>query len=81
MSRPPLLPPPGVPLSLLYTIRSTAKATEFTNNDLGVPFTFSFVRTAAVEGKLPSRIMGGARYFSTQEIFDWVASLSEQKAS
>ena len=69
--------PPGVELSRLLTIRSTIQAHAFIVYDLKVPLAFNFVRAAAKSGQLPSKRMGHARYFSTQDIFDWVASLSD----
>jgi len=69
--------PPGVELSRLLTIRSTIQAHAFIDQDLKVPLAFNYVRAAARSGALPSHKMGHARYFSTQDIFDWVASLSD----
>src|SRR5262245_43459361 len=77
MARPPIMPPAGVALSRMPTIRSCISAHEYINEVLGVPLAFNFVRAAARDGELPSRKLGHALYFSTQDLFDWVASLSE----
>ncbi len=81
MAKTPIAPPPGVEINRFPTIRSTALAHEFIVYDLRVPLAFNYVRAAAKSGELPSRKMGHARYFSTQDIFDWVVGLSDRAAS
>lgn len=81
MARAPQAPPNGVELSRLLTIRGRHGAHEWLTKTLGVPVTLNFVRTAATKRQIPSREVGGALMFSTQDLFDWAVSLSERTAS
>lgn len=71
-------PPSGVELSRLLTIRGRKGAHEWLTTVLGVPVTLNFVRTAATKRQIPSREVGGALMFSTQDLFDWAVSLVEE---
>jgi hypothetical protein len=71
-------PPKGVELSRLLTIRGRHGAHEWLTTVLGVPVTLNFVRTAATRREIPSREIGGALMFSTQDLFDWAVSLAEK---
>ena len=73
-------PPSGVELSRLLTIRGRKGAHEWLTTVLGVPVTLNFVRTAATKRQIPSREVGGALMFSTQDLFDWAMSLTEKSA-
>lgn len=81
MAKTPIAPPPGVEINRFPTIRSTVQAHEFVVYDLKVPLPFNYVRAAAKSGELRNKKMGHARYFSTEDIFNWVVSLSERVAS
>ncbi|GAB5000767.1 hypothetical protein MAHJHV64_10910 [Mycobacterium avium subsp. hominissuis] len=65
-------------LSRLLTIRGRQGAHEWLTTVLGVPVTLNFVRTAATKREIPSREVGGALMFSTQDLFDWAMSLAEK---
>jgi hypothetical protein len=81
MARTPIKPPSGVELSPLRTIRSCVNAHKYIDEVLDVPLSFNYVRAAAKQGEIPCRKLGHALYFSTQDLFDWVMSLSEKEAS
>jgi hypothetical protein len=80
MARPQQVPPKGVELSRLLTVRGRNGAHEWLTTVLGVPVTLNFVRTAATKREIPSREVGGALMFSTQDLFDWAMSLTERTA-
>jgi hypothetical protein len=78
MARPQQAPPKGVELSRLLTVRGRKGAHEWLTTVLGVPVTLNFVRTAATKRQIPSREVGGALMFSTQDLFDWAMSLTDK---
>ncbi|GFG73591.1 hypothetical protein [Mycobacterium botniense] len=71
-------PPSGVKLSRLLTVCGRKDAHEWLTTVLGVPVTLNFVPTAAPKRQIPSREVGGALMFSTQDLFDWAMSRAER---
>jgi hypothetical protein len=78
MARLPTKPPLGVTLSPLLTIRSRDAAHEWIVHTLGVPLRKNIVIEAANNRTIPCVKIGGALYFSTQSLFDWVTSFTEE---
>ena len=78
MARTPTAPPRGVELSRLPTIRGREGAHAWIFKTLGVPLKLNYVRAAASRREIPCREIGGALLFATQDLFDWVMSLSER---
>lgn len=74
-------PPPGIELSTLLTIRGREGAHRWLTETLGVPVKLNYVRTAASRREIPCKEIAGALMFSTQGLYDWAASLSQQTAS
>lgn len=74
-------PPSGVELSPLLTVRGREGAHRWIATELRVPLKLNYVRAAATRGDIPSRRIGAALYFSTQDLFDWVVSLADMAAS
>ncbi|RIR68157.1 hypothetical protein [Mycobacteroides abscessus] len=68
-------PPDGVALSQLPTIRGKDAACAWINDTLGVPIRKNMIVEAANARTIPCRKIGGALYFSTQGLFEWVTSL------
>ncbi|WP_078292955.1 hypothetical protein [Mycobacterium sp. D16R24] len=75
MARTAPAPPEGVALSQLPTIRGKDAACEWINDALGVPIRKNMIVEAANARTMPCRKIGGALYFSTQGLFEWVTSL------
>jgi hypothetical protein len=73
-------PPPGVELSAVPTIKGKDEAHRWIATVLRVPLRKNLVVTAANSRALPCVKIGGALYFSTQGLFDWVMSLTEVSA-
>jgi hypothetical protein len=73
-------PPPGVTLTTVPTIRGRAGAHRWLNDTLGVPVRLNYVRAATARGEIASVKMGGALFFSTRSLFDWIMSASERSA-
>ena len=72
-------PPAGVELSTLPTIRGRDAAHEWIVETLKVPVRRNMIVSAANNRKIGRKLgphMGGALYFSTQELFDWIMSLT-----
>lgn len=74
-------PPRGIELSALLTIRGREGAHRWLTETLGVPVKLNYVRAAATRREIPCREVAGALMFSTQDLYEWAASLSEQTAS
>lgn len=81
MARSRPTPPNGVQLSTLLTIRGREGAHRWLAQTLGVPVKLNYVRPAASRREIPCTEVGGALMFSTQGLYDWAVSLSEQTAS
>lgn len=77
MARTPLTPPKGVELSRLLTVRSREGAHRWLTETLGVPLKLNYVRAAASRREIPCKEVGGALMFSTQDLFEWAASLAD----
>ncbi|MFA4083451.1 hypothetical protein ONA92_17280 [Mycobacteroides salmoniphilum] len=75
MARTVLMPPEGVTLSQLPTIRGKDAACDWINDTLGVPIRKNMIVEAANSRTIPCRKIGGALYFSTQGLFEWVISI------
>lgn len=80
MARTPAAPPQGVELSRLLTIRGREGAHAWITETLGVPLKLNYVRAAASRREIRCREIGGALMFASQDLFDWVVSLSERTA-
>jgi hypothetical protein len=80
MAKTPTLPPDGVELSRLLTIRGREGAHAWITETLGVPLRLNYVRAAASRREIPCREIAGALMFSTQDLFDWVVSITERTA-
>ena len=80
MARTPTAPRTGVELSRLLTIRGREGAHAWTTETLGVPLKLNYVRAAASRREIPCREIAGALMFSTQDLFDWVTSLTDRTA-
>jgi hypothetical protein len=77
MARAQSLPPVGLALGPLLTLRGLDAAHNWLNATLGVPIRrHTFVR-AVRDNKVPCKRMGGSLYFSTQELYNWAMSLSK----
>lgn len=70
--------PPEVVLSSVPTIRGRAGAYAWLNDVLGVPVRLNYVRAATAKGEIPCTKLGGALFFSTQALFDWIMSLTTE---
>jgi hypothetical protein len=81
MARAPTAPPRGVELSRLLTIRGREAAHIWITGTLGVPLKLNYVRAAASRREIPCHEIAGALMFSTQDLFDWVMSITERTAS
>lgn len=81
MARSRPMPPSGVELSALLTIRGREGAHRWLTETLGVPVKLNYVRSAASRREIPCREVGGALMFSTQGLYEWAVSLSERTAS
>ena len=77
----PPRPPTGVELSEVPTIRGRVGVHRWFNDVLGVPVTLSYVRRATASGSLKGTKMGGARMFSTQDLFAWIMARYDEAAS
>jgi hypothetical protein len=73
-------PPPGVDLSAVPTIKGKDAAHQWITTVLEVPLRKNLVVAAANNRTLKSAKIGGALYFSTQGLSDWVMSLTEASA-
>lgn len=80
MARTPTAPRTGVELSRLLTIRGREGAHAWITETLGVPLKLNYVRAAASRREIPCREIAGALMFSTQDLFDWVTSLTDRTA-
>lgn len=81
MARTRPAPPNGVELSALLTIRGREGAHRWLTETLGVPVKLNYVRSAASRREIACAEVGGALMFSTQALYEWAVSLSEQAAS
>ena len=81
MARTPTAPPRDVELSRLLTIRGREAAHIWITGTLGVPLKLNYVRAAASRREIPCQEIAGALMFSTQDLFDWVMSITERTAS
>lgn len=68
-------PPAGLQLSKLPTIKGKKAAHAWIADELGVKLSFNHVVTAANKKQIPRRIIKGAIYFSTQDLYDWVIAV------
>jgi hypothetical protein len=73
MSRPTQ---PPIQLSMLPTIKGKKAAHAWIAEELGVALTLNHVVTAANKRQIPRRIIKGAIYFSTQDLYDWVMAVA-----
>jgi len=80
MARPPAERhlPPGVILSPLLTMRGLDAAHEWLNATLGVPIRRHTFVLAVRSHKVSHERIGGSLYFSTQSLFNWASSLTEE---
>jgi hypothetical protein len=75
----PIKPPvPNVELSKLPTIKGKKAAHAWITNQMGVQLSLNHVVTAANKKQIPRRIIKGAIYFSTQDLYDWVVAIAEE---
>lgn len=73
----PTKPPvPDVKLSKLPTIKGKKAAHAWIANQMGVQLSLNHVVTAANKKQIPRRIIKGAIYFSTQDLYDWVVAVA-----
>lgn len=73
----PTKPPvPNVELSKLPTIKGKKAAHAWITGELGVQLSLNHVVTAANKKQIPRRIIKGAIYFSTQDLYDWVVAVA-----
>lgn len=77
----PPVPPPGVMLTDVPTVRGRVAAHRWLNDVLGVPVTLSYVRQATARGQLKGTKMGGALFFSTRGLFEWIMARYDEAAS
>lgn len=68
--------PPGLQLSKLPTIKGKTAAHAWISKELGVALSLNHVVTAANKKQIPRRIIKGAIYFSTQDLYDWVVAVA-----
>lgn len=62
-------------LSTLPTIKGKKAAHTWITEELGVALSLNHVVTAANKRQIPRRIIKGAIYFSTQDMYDWVMAV------
>ncbi|WP_006247733.1 hypothetical protein [Mycolicibacterium tusciae] len=74
-------PPPNLQLSSLPTIKGKKAAHEWITQELGVALSLNHVVTAANKKQIPRRIIKGAIYFSTQDLYDWVMAVAGEAES
>lgn len=74
-------PPPGVVLSTVPTVRGRVGAHAWINEVLGVPVRLNLVRSATAKGEISATKIGGALFFSTRSLFDWIMSLTTEEAT
>lgn len=78
MSRTSIIHPPAgqaVPaLTPQPTVRGKQGAVSWYRDVLGVEFKLNAVRAATASGELPSFMISGGTWYSTQDLFDWVMS-------
>lgn len=67
---------PNVELSKLPTIKGKKAAHAWITEQLGVQLSLNHVVTAANKKQIPRRIIKGAIYFSTQDLYDWVVGVA-----
>lgn len=67
---------PNVELSSLPTIKGKKAAHAWITGELGVQLSLNHVVTAANKKQIPRRIIKGAIYFSTQDLYDWVVAVA-----
>ncbi|BCO43907.1 hypothetical protein MINTM020_47620 [Mycobacterium paraintracellulare] len=72
-NRPPV---PNLKLSKLPTIKGKKAAHAWITGELGVALSLNHVVTAANKKLIPRRIIKGAIYFSTQDLYDWVMAVA-----
>jgi hypothetical protein len=60
----------------LPTIKGKKAAHAWITEELGVALTLNHVVTAANKRQIPRRIIKGAIYFSTQDLYDWVMAVA-----
>jgi hypothetical protein len=70
-------PPVGVELSAVPTIKGKDEAHKWITETLGVPVRKNLIVTAANNRTIPCIKIGGALYFSTQGLFDWIMSYTK----
>lgn len=68
--------PPGLQLSKLPTIKGKKAAHAWITKELHVQLSLNHVVTAANKKQIPRRIIKGAIYFSTQDLYDWVLAVA-----
>jgi len=79
---PPTMPiPPGLRLSRLPTVKGKKAAHAWIATELGVALSLNHVVTAANKKQIPRRIIKGAIYFSTQDLYDWVVRVAGEAES
>lgn len=73
--------PPPMQLSTLPTIKGKTAAHAWITEELGVALSLNHVVTAANKRQISRRIIKGAIYFSTQDLFDWVMAVAGEAES
>jgi len=68
--------PTELKLSKLPTIKGKKAAHAWIANELGVPLSLNHVVTAANKKQISRRIIKGAIYFSTADLYDWVVAVA-----
>ncbi|WP_244606094.1 hypothetical protein [Mycobacterium attenuatum] len=63
-------------LSKLPTIKGKKAAHAWITGELEVQLSLNHVVTAANKKQIPRRIIKGAIYFSTQDLYDWVVAVA-----
>lgn len=69
-------PTPNMKLSKLPTIKGKKAAHAWITSELAVQLSLNHVVTAANKKQIPRRIIKGAIYFSTQDLYDWVVAVA-----
>ncbi len=67
---------PNLELTNLPTIKGKKAAHAWITGELGVQLSLNHVVTAANKKQIPRRIIKGAIYFSTQDLYDWVVAVA-----
>lgn len=66
--------PPGLELSDVPSIRGKDGAMAWFRDELGVPVGIRLVKESTENHTLPSYIIGGAVYYSSRDLWRWLAT-------